>query len=699
MYKQREKILVLESKVIQYSLAIQEKIQNIVKKQGMLLHSYLENACCMENKTAPMIDFFKEKDGSIETYNNNVINLSKIIKDINDLSTAVMLSSRINTKVIRPPILKIFSESTIYLAFIYFCKFKIHAPMNEAYLSVCTLKPKMDEKDKDNNDEIIRKMKLSDYNYSSEHLLRLLQLVNQQNMVDINEHTLYHIQTLSGLQVSFPVAEPLEMLHNIMVFINTTEKDDGIQLLIQLLKPHDKSNSSEDSRTKSSDHSKSSDDSGSSEPSKSIENKLGNYLNHHVSSMKTTILDYIKENSKEDLTKKKMKFIERFLDSVMESKTESKLKSSMDLKLKSDRMKMKSKMELDEMDELGMDLDKESKMEWKYSQLAFFKSYAREISQGFPNIILNEIKYENSQQVQIPSYWKLSRNHVIEIQEFIYDYYSKLAEFIDDSSLKNVLVEIKQSCDNLLLAINELYYFSNISDRTIDLLIQYLFFKIFIKYIELSNKKPEYVKPRNQEEDELNEDEPEEDEDYELQERDDLVTISGEQKILKKKVAKLLIAYINIMSDDKKDNDISYDDISDLVFKMKQKEKNDLTKKLKLKSDEERAIDNLFKKYKLGDWNKGLQKGLTEYVAEDYDNALEERDANQQYENDLRNNPRHGNNYDEGDDLEDNLEQLQIDREIEDENADLSAMDDDFTDGRDPYFGNADDDIDQTDEY
>ena len=72
------------------------------------------------------------------------------------------------------------------------------------------------------------------------------------------------------------------------------------------------------------------------------------------------------------------------------------------------------------------------------------------------NIILNKIKYENSQQVHIPGYWKLSRNHVIEIQEFIYDYYSKLAEFIDDSSLKNILIEIKESCDNLLLAINVL---------------------------------------------------------------------------------------------------------------------------------------------------------------------------------------------------------------------------------------------------
>ena len=33
-YQQREKILIVESKVIQYSLAIQEKIQQIVKKQA-----------------------------------------------------------------------------------------------------------------------------------------------------------------------------------------------------------------------------------------------------------------------------------------------------------------------------------------------------------------------------------------------------------------------------------------------------------------------------------------------------------------------------------------------------------------------------------------------------------------------------------------------------------------------------------------
>ena len=49
-YKQHEKILVLQSKIIFYSLEIIQFIQNLVKKKTMLLVAanspYLENACC-----------------------------------------------------------------------------------------------------------------------------------------------------------------------------------------------------------------------------------------------------------------------------------------------------------------------------------------------------------------------------------------------------------------------------------------------------------------------------------------------------------------------------------------------------------------------------------------------------------------------------------------------------------------------------
>jgi hypothetical protein len=41
---------------------------------------------------------------------------------------------------------------------------------------------------------------------------------------------------------------------------------------------------------------------------------------------------------------------------------------------------------------------------------------------------------------------------------------------------------------------------------------------------------------------------------------------------------------------------------------------------------EERKIENLFKNHRLERWNKGLQKGLTQYVAKTYDEERDERE-------------------------------------------------------------------------
>ena len=623
-YQEREKILIVESKVIQYSLAIQEKIQHIVKKQALLLQSYLENACCMDNKTLPIIEYFKQKDENIEIYNNNVIKLSKILQDVRQLSTAVMISSRINSKIIYPTILKIFSEETIYLAFIYFCKFKTQLPINEAYLSVCTSKPEINEKDKDDNIEIIRKMKLSGTEYSLEHFLRLLQLVNRQNIVDIN--------------VSFPGIEPLIHLFELLVSINATENDDGITLLLKLIESENDENAiDEANRT------------------------LSNYVSRRVSDMKTTILDYIRDNSKQ-MTKNKFKVIETFINS-------------------------------------GMKSDSDSKME----QLTFFKSYAKDISRVFPNIILNKINYK---EVKIPIYWDLSTIHNADIQRMIYDYYSQLVIFYNDETLSLVLSEIKQSCINLLLVINEIYYYERLPNRTVELLVQYFFLKIFIKYIDLSqdptnifHKEEEAERQDKEDERDARNDEDEEDEEeeeYELETRDDEIMIRGNQKKLRGKVSELLIVYINIMAHHKKDNDISYEEVSDMVFKIKQREKNTFTDKLKEKDDEGRNIDNLFKKYKLGDWNKGLQKGLTQYVAEEYDNTLEETDKYQQYEKLLRNHETHGNNYNDNvNEIDDFIAEQQLDEEIDNQNRDMGFMNEDYMDG--DYYG---DEVAETmDEY
>ena len=206
--------------------------------------------------------------------------------------------------------------------------------------------------------------------------------------------------------------------------------------------------------------------------------------------------------------------------------------------------------------------------------------------------------------------------------------------------------------------------------------------KIFIKYIETPIEEERQHKEDEKDEDD---DEAEEDE-YELETRDDEIMLRGNQKKIRGKVAELLIVYINIMANHKKDNDISYENVTDMVFKIKQREKNALTDKLKEKDDEGRNIDNLFKKYKLGDWNKGLQKGLTEYVAEEYDNTLEETDKYQQYEKQLRDHEIHGNNYNDNvNEIDDFIAEQQLDEEIDNENRDIAFMNEDYMDG--DYYG------------
>lgn len=63
----------------------------------------------------------------------------------------------------------------------------------------------------------------------------------------------------------------------------------------------------------------------------------------------------------------------------------------------------------------------------------------------------------------------------------------------------------------------------------------------------------------------------------------------------------------------------SHKKIKEKISHSKEKEKDLMTDYLKNLTDEERAVENVFKNNKLESWGAGLQKGLTKYVAENYD--------------------------------------------------------------------------------
>ena len=101
--------------------------------------------------------------------------------------------------------------------------------------------------------------------------------------------------------------------------------------------------------------------------------------------------------------------------------------------------------------------------------------------------------------------------------------------------------------------------------------------------------------------------------------------VKGEKEKLEDEIALLISNFIHILSKSKDTINFSYDKVMERVRRSKEKEKDQMTDFLQNMTDEERDVENTHKNLKLGKWGAGLQKGLTQYVQEVYD---QEREVN-----------------------------------------------------------------------
>jgi hypothetical protein len=111
---------------------------------------------------------------------------------------------------------------------------------------------------------------------------------------------------------------------------------------------------------------------------------------------------------------------------------------------------------------------------------------------------------------------------------------------------------------------------------------------------------------------------------------------TGNLRQLKQQTADLLIAFVNILSIEKDIVDTTYEEIQDKVFKLKEKEKDMVTDRLKAMTDEERDADTILKITKQGLYSKGLQKGLTVYDKDFYNTEQDLRDEMEKAERKIR---------------------------------------------------------------
>jgi hypothetical protein len=194
--------------------------------------------------------------------------------------------------------------------------------------------------------------------------------------------------------------------------------------------------------------------------------------------------------------------------------------------------------------------------------------------------------------------------------------------------MERLFFTIKQKTTNLLLlakktpAFTDIVYkdttHHSIFDRTTSLLLFENYFLLIIKtYIDLSNDIEMTIADSERNRNATNMDN--------YLDNDNLSTENiGNLIDLKKKVAKLLSVFLNIMDQHKLNINLSYEKTQDIVFKVNEKEKDVYFRdRLESLTDDEKDAEKILKLNKLGVWSKGLQKGLTKYQAETYDDERE----------------------------------------------------------------------------
>jgi hypothetical protein len=185
--KQREMLSIIRSKIIFYSFAIQELIQNTVhKKTAILMNAnsepFLENACCDKSEINTFKYFLKEQP-EIGNATAAILRLGQILDDVQRIGKAGMLLDPRDTKrkfIVLPTE---FSEETVYRAFIVLCKYNSSIPISKELSEICMDKPENFNAN-DSLEESIRKLKRDGKNFNSESLQQLLTIVNRNNMVN-----------------------------------------------------------------------------------------------------------------------------------------------------------------------------------------------------------------------------------------------------------------------------------------------------------------------------------------------------------------------------------------------------------------------------------------------------------------------------------------------------------------------------------
>jgi hypothetical protein len=580
--KQDEMVMSIKSKIIFFSLGIQELIQKTVHKKNAILTNanfepFLENACC-DNEDINALKYFIKEQPDIASYNNSVKILGNLIDDLTRMGKAGIMYDPKNTKREFLKLPDTFSEDTIYRAFIVFCKYNNDLPISEELRAICLNKPENYDKN-DTIEESIRKLKRDGKLYTTESLEQLLTLVNRDNMVKLKINTPINHLTIDVLKHIISSMNERDTDHVPKVF-----RDKFMNILTQ-----DETDGLFEDTTEM--------------------RELKNYLSSANEKMKGDIIECVRASSK-------------IKGSDLQAFTEN-LENITTLR------------------ETGNNTFMENADETIYKMVGFIKNAIRDMVSVFPNMILNKVEYST---VKIPTHWALSQVHETDLKTSINSHYSVLYKLYNDPDIVIIMRKLMNlSKDIELLANNTFFntplnvgdqkYMYSIFDRRLTMMLfKFYFYSILTTLISLRDDSEVAFKNIYKEVDAgiSNID----DELMSIQNAADLATgnmseldiVMGDKKELSDKIAMILTSFMSVIDVDKKSIDFNYAILMERILRSKEREKDVITENFKKMTDETRQVQDLIKNHRLEQWNKGMQKGLFRYEKDTYDDERAEQD-------------------------------------------------------------------------
>lgn len=298
----------------------------------------------------------------------------------------------------------------------------------------------------------------------------------------------------------------------------------------------------------------------------------------------------------------------------------------------------------------------------------------------FPEMVLNGRTFE-----RIPEHWNLSEKHVSDLQRRITGFWNGMREFHGDNIIASVLRRIQTDAVDIYTLMHHLpaysefvkdenTYYSIFDNDTTTMLYMYLWYSTLYEYTAYAND-PALIRADIEEKksDKRKENSTAFDKSEQLMGLEEAVEIDiqmGDTEELKIRIAKLLKLMLD-MENRNSQNVISYEQISKRIRKEKNIEKHKIIEYLGNMDKDERQIEDQFKRYKMGRWNVGLQKGLVQYDKKTYDRetALEQVDVEQMISEEEKN----------------------ATAEEDNEALDFSNLSEDYQDG--DYYGEDDNDL------